>query len=64
MKSKRMTSGDTFDKHGGKRSGYIFLAGKYEGKRPLGRFSFRWEANIKMDIEEIGFGGVGRIHVE
>jgi hypothetical protein len=30
--------------------------GKSEGKRPLGRHRRRWEDNIKMDLQEIGFG--------
>jgi hypothetical protein len=29
------------------------LAGKPEGKRPLGRFMHRWEDNIKMDLQEV-----------
>jgi len=29
--------------------------GKPEGKRPLGRPRRRWEDNIKMDIEEVGW---------
>ena len=32
------------------------LAGKPEGKRPLGRPRRRWEDNIKMDFEEVGRG--------
>ena len=28
------------------------LAGKPEGKRPLGRPRRRWENNIKMDLQE------------
>ena len=34
------------------------LAGKPEGKRPLGRPRRRWEDNIKMDLQEVG-GGCG-----
>ena len=30
--------------------------GKPEGKRPLGRPRRRWENNIKMDIQEVGWG--------
>jgi hypothetical protein len=30
--------------------------GKPEGKRPLGRHSRRWEDNIKMDFQEVGWG--------
>jgi hypothetical protein len=32
--------------------------GKPEGKRPLGRPRWRWVDNIKMDLGEIGWGGV------
>jgi hypothetical protein len=32
--------------------------GKPEGKRPLERPRRRWVDNIKMDIEEDGWGGV------
>jgi hypothetical protein len=32
--------------------------GKPEGKRPLGRPRRRWENNIKMDLQEVGCGGV------
>jgi len=28
---------------------------KPEGKRPLGRPQRRWEDNIKMDLQEVGF---------
>jgi hypothetical protein len=29
-----------------------------EGKRPLGRPRLRWEDGIRMDLREIGLGGV------
>jgi len=32
--------------------------GKSEGKRPLGRPRLRWEDNIKMNLQEVGFGGM------
>jgi hypothetical protein len=31
---------------------------KPEGKRPLGRPRLRLEVNIKMDLQEVGCGGV------
>jgi hypothetical protein len=34
------------------------LVGKPEGKRPLGRPRRRWVDNIKMDLLEIGWGGL------
>jgi hypothetical protein len=32
------------------------LAGKPEGKRPLGRPRRRWKNNVKMDFQEVGGG--------
>jgi hypothetical protein len=37
---------------------YRVLVGKPEGKRPLGRPKRRWEDGIKVDLREIGWGGV------
>jgi hypothetical protein len=34
------------------------LAGKPEGKRPLGRPIRRWVDNNKMDLREIGWDGM------
>jgi hypothetical protein len=34
------------------------LVGKSEGKRPLGRPRRRWEDNIRMDLQELGCGGM------
>ena len=35
------------------------LVGKPDGKRPVGRPRRRWEDNIKIDLQEVGCGGVG-----
>jgi hypothetical protein len=32
--------------------------GKPERKRPVGRLRPRWVDNIKMDLREIGWGGM------
>ena len=37
---------------------YRVLVGKPEGKSPLGRPIRRWEDNIKMDLQEVGCGGM------
>jgi hypothetical protein len=37
------------------------LEGKPEGKRPLGRLRHRWVDNIKMDLREIEWDGMGWI---
>jgi hypothetical protein len=40
------------------RNAYRILVGKPEGQRPLGRPRRRWKNNIKVDIREIGWGGM------
>jgi hypothetical protein len=40
------------------RKVYKVLVGKPEGKRPPGRPRLRWEDGIRMDLREIGLGGV------
>jgi hypothetical protein len=45
------------------RNLYRVLVGKPEGKRPLERQRRRWEDGIKMDLREIGWGGVEWIHL-
>jgi len=48
----------------GERSGvYRVLVGKPEGKRPLGRPTRRWEDNIKMNLLEVGCGGLDWIEL-
>jgi hypothetical protein len=47
---------------GEKRNAYRLLVGKPEGKSPLGRPRRGWEDNIKMDLLEIGWGGVDWIN--
>jgi hypothetical protein len=49
--------------HGEKRNAYRILTGKPEGKRPPGTPKRGWEDNIKMDLREIGWGGMDWIHV-
>jgi hypothetical protein len=42
---------------------YRVLVGKPEGKRPLERPRRRWEDNIKMDLQEVGCGGMDWIEL-
>jgi hypothetical protein len=37
--------------------------GKPEGNKSLGKPRRRWEDNIKMDLQEVGYGGIDRIDV-
>jgi hypothetical protein len=38
------------------RGAYRILVGRPEGRRQLGRPMHRWEYNIKMDLQEVGWG--------
>jgi len=42
---------------------YRVLVGIPEGNRPLGRSKRRWEDNIKMDLQEVGCGGMDWIEL-
>ena len=49
----------------GERKGvHRVLVGKPEGKRPLGRPRLRCEDNIKMDLQEVGYGGMDWIELD
>ena len=48
---------------GGGRGVYGVLEGKPGGKRPLRRPRRRWEDNIKMDLRELGCGGMNWIEL-
>ena len=39
------------------------LVGKPEGKRPLGRRRNRWEGNIDMNLQDVGWGGIDWIEL-
>jgi hypothetical protein len=42
----------------GQNNAHRILVGKPEGKRPLGSPRHRWVDNIKMNLREIGWGGM------
>ena len=48
---------------GEKRGVYRVLVEKLEGKRSLGRPRCGWEDNIKMDLYEVGRGGMDWIEL-
>jgi hypothetical protein len=58
IKSRRMRWAGRVARMGEGRNMYRVLVGKREGKRPLERPRRRWEDGIKMDLREIGWGGV------
>jgi hypothetical protein len=45
------------------RGVYRVLVRKSEGNRPLGRPRCRWEDNIKMNLQEVGCGGMDFIEL-
>jgi len=56
IKSRSMRWGG-HEAHMGQEKGvYRVLVGKPEGKRPLERPRRRWVDNIRMDLQEVGFG--------
>jgi hypothetical protein len=48
---------------GERRDVYRVLVGKPKGKRPLRKPRRRWEDNSKMDLQEVGFGGMDWIEL-
>jgi len=59
VKSRRMRWVEHVARMGEGRGVHRVIVGKPEGKRPLGRPRRRWEDNIKLDLREVGRGGVG-----
>ena len=49
--------------NGDEKGVYRVLVGKPEEKRPLGRPRRRWEDNIKVDLQEVGCGGMDWIEL-
>jgi hypothetical protein len=45
------------------RGAYRILVGRPEGRRPLGRPRCRWKDNIKMELQEVGWGGMDWIDI-
>jgi hypothetical protein len=37
---------------------YSVMVGKNEGRKSLGRIRLRWEENNKMDLQDVGYGGM------
>ena len=56
IKSRRMRWAGHVARMGEERGVYRVLVGKPEGKRPLGRPRRRWVDNIRMDLQEVGYG--------
>jgi hypothetical protein len=55
VKSRRMRRAGHVARMGNRRGAYRVLVGRPEGRRPLGRPRRRWEDDIKMDLQEMGW---------
>jgi hypothetical protein len=64
IKLQRMRSAGHVAQMGEEKAVYRALVGKPEGKRPLARPRHRWEDNIKMDLQEVGCGGMDWFRIE
>jgi len=62
-KSRRMRWAGHVARMGEGRGVYRVLVGKNERQRPLGRPRHRWEDSIKMDLQEVGCGGMDWIEL-
>jgi hypothetical protein len=58
IKSRRMRWVGHVERMGDRKGIYRVMVGKPEEKRPLGRPRRRWEDNIKMDLQEVCWGGM------
>jgi hypothetical protein len=58
IRSRRMKWAGHVARMREKRNAYRILVGEPKGKRPLGRPRRRWENNIRIDLREIGWGGM------
>jgi hypothetical protein len=58
IKSGRMRWARHLARIGEGRGAYRVLVGKSDRKRPMRRARPRWEGNIKMDLQEVGCGGM------
>jgi hypothetical protein len=63
IKSRRMRWAGHVARMGEGRGGYRILAGRPEGKIQLGRPRRRWEDDIKIDLQEVRWGGMDSIEL-
>jgi len=58
IKSRRIRLTGHVERMLERRDVYGVLVRKPERRRPLGRPKCKWDDNIKMDLQEVGCGGV------
>ena len=55
---KNTKGGAYIARMGDRRGAHTVLVGKPKGRRPLRRPMPRWEDNIQMNLQEVGWGGM------
>ena len=63
IKSRRVKWSGHVARMGERRDVYRVLVGKPEGKRPLGRPWRRWDDNMKINLQDVGCGGMDCIEL-
>ena len=63
IKSRRTRWAGHVASKGKRKVLYRVLVETAEGQRPLGRPRRRWEDNIRMDLQEMGYGGMDWIEL-
>jgi hypothetical protein len=63
IKSRSMRWAGHVARMGEGRGLFRVLVGKPERRRPFGRRIRKWEDNIKMDLQEVGSGGIDWIEL-
>jgi len=63
IRSRKVTWAGHVGRLRGTRNAYKMLAGRYEGKRSLGRPRRRWEDNSRLDLREIRCDDTDWIHL-
>jgi len=63
IKSRKIRWAGHVARIGERRGACRILVWKTEGKTPLGRPRHRWEDNIKMELHEMGWGGIDWINL-
>jgi hypothetical protein len=56
IKSRNMRSAGYVASMRGKRGAHMVSVSRPEQRRPFGRSWRRWEDNIKMELQEVGWG--------
>jgi hypothetical protein len=58
IKSRRMSRAGHVARMGERTGAYRVLVGRRKGRRPFGRPRHRWQDNIKINLQEVGWEGV------